>query len=186
MHVVAARHACCTRWQGQGRTDHHPFVAELAAVASSPSVPSPRPNELGGSTAGSDAAGRESAALLGERLVSELVEAGAVPPLLRLRGLGYPRCACVAYYTVFAAACCTAPLARSLLVPSASFVAVRSTVYMALNAGQHAAVCRHSLPCSTWLLWILLACCSALRRLAKAFQHTTVSESLQLQFHSTM
>jgi len=30
--------------------------------------------------------------VLAERLVGELVGAGAVPPLLRLRGLGFPRC----------------------------------------------------------------------------------------------
>lgn len=39
-----------------------------------------------------EAAGQhEPAAQLGRRLVGDLVEAGAVPPLLRLRGLGYPR-----------------------------------------------------------------------------------------------
>ena len=63
--------------------------AQLATMAAS-STSGQRLHELGSSMA--DTAGqREPARLPGERLVSELVEAGAVPALLRLRGLGYPR-----------------------------------------------------------------------------------------------
>ncbi len=68
-------------------------IAEPAAAAS-PAATSSSRHETGGKEADHAAHGQhESAALRGERLVGELVGAGAVPPLLRLRGLGFPRCA---------------------------------------------------------------------------------------------
>ena len=67
---------------------------ETLATAASSSASHPPPHELdGGVKAEQATAGQhESATLLGQRLVDALVQAGAVPPLLRLRGLGYPRC----------------------------------------------------------------------------------------------